>query len=108
MKIRGSTVGFPNPQSNWEQTDDTQADYIKNKPPIRVASDGYLDIDGLRRMVGAKFVKSVVGSDTTVTVTQTLEGYVSSTSVVSVDIDGFPTKVVTDGVECTLDWEGFD
>lgn len=32
MKIRGNTVGIPNPQPNWDQTDPTQADYIRNKP----------------------------------------------------------------------------
>lgn len=30
--IRGNTVGFPNPQPDWRQTDPLQADYIKNKP----------------------------------------------------------------------------
>ena len=32
MKIRGNTIGIPNPQPNWDQTDPTQADYIRNKP----------------------------------------------------------------------------
>lgn len=32
MKIRGNTVGIPNPQPNWEQNDPAQADYIRNKP----------------------------------------------------------------------------
>lgn len=32
MKIRGNTIGIPNPQPDWNQTDSTQADYIKNKP----------------------------------------------------------------------------
>lgn len=32
MKIRGNTIGIPNPQPNWDQTDPTQADYIHNKP----------------------------------------------------------------------------
>ena len=31
-RVKGNTVGFPNPQPDWEQTDTTQADYIKNKP----------------------------------------------------------------------------
>lgn len=31
-KIRGNTVGVPNPQADWEQTDPKKADYIKNKP----------------------------------------------------------------------------
>lgn len=30
--IRGNTVGLPNPQPDWDQTDHTKADFIKNKP----------------------------------------------------------------------------
>lgn len=31
-KIVGNIVGLPNPQPDWNQTDITKADYIKNKP----------------------------------------------------------------------------
>ena len=31
-KIAGNTVGIPNPQPDWEQTNEVKADYIKNKP----------------------------------------------------------------------------
>ena len=31
-KIIGNTVGLPNPNPDWNQTDPTKADYIKNKP----------------------------------------------------------------------------
>lgn len=34
-KIVGNVVGLPNPQSDWEQKDETKADYIKNKPNYR-------------------------------------------------------------------------
>lgn len=33
-KVIGNTVGVPNPKSDWNQTDETKADYIKNKPDI--------------------------------------------------------------------------
>ena len=33
-KITGNTVGVPNPKPDWKQTDETKADYIKNKPDI--------------------------------------------------------------------------
>lgn len=36
--IRGNTVGLPNPQADWNQTDETKADFIKNKPTF--SSDG--------------------------------------------------------------------
>lgn len=31
-KIIGNTVGVPNPQTDWNQTDSTKADFLKNKP----------------------------------------------------------------------------
>ena len=31
-KIIGNTTATPNPCPDWEQTDETKADYIKNKP----------------------------------------------------------------------------
>lgn len=31
-KIIGNTTATPNPRPDWNQTDPTKADYIKNKP----------------------------------------------------------------------------
>lgn len=31
-KIMGNIVGLPSPRSDWSQTNETKADYIKNKP----------------------------------------------------------------------------
>ena len=31
-KIMGNIVGLPSPRSDWNQTDEAKADYIKNKP----------------------------------------------------------------------------
>jgi hypothetical protein len=31
-KIIGNTTATPNPRPDWNQTDETRADYIKNKP----------------------------------------------------------------------------
>ena len=33
-EIIGNTTATPNPRPDWEQTDPTKADYIKNKPEI--------------------------------------------------------------------------
>ena len=33
-KIVGNIVGLPNPQPDWNQTDETKADYVKNKPAV--------------------------------------------------------------------------
>lgn len=34
MKIRGNTIVTPVPKPDWNQTDPTKADYIKNKPDL--------------------------------------------------------------------------
>ena len=33
-EIIGNTTATPNPRPDWNQTDETKADYIKNKPDI--------------------------------------------------------------------------
>jgi hypothetical protein len=38
-KIIGNTTATPNPRPDWEQTDETKADYIKNKPTILTEED---------------------------------------------------------------------
>ena len=38
-KIIGNTVGVPNPQPDWNQTDKRKADYIKNKPDVLKADE---------------------------------------------------------------------
>ena len=105
-RIKGNTVGFPNPQPDWDQEDSTQADYIKNKPviPVAVSEDGYTDITGLRQAVRASAVKT----GNIVTMNTTLQGDCTTTSTITLNDMGYPSKIVTDGVECTVSWEGFD
>lgn len=38
-KIIGNTTATPNPRPDWTQTDETKADYIKNKPTILTETD---------------------------------------------------------------------
>lgn len=48
--IRGNTVGLPNPQPDWNQTDPTKADFIKNKPTFSGDGEtlvGVLTINGV-------------------------------------------------------------
>lgn len=71
---------------------------------ITVTEDGYTDISGLRKATAIAVVKE----EQTVTVTQTLQGDVTSTSVITLDDNDFPVAIVTDGVECAVSWEGFD
>ena len=33
-KIIGNTTATPNPRPDWNQEDETKADYIKNKPDV--------------------------------------------------------------------------
>ena len=41
-KIIGNTTATPNPRPDWNQTDSTKADYIKNKP-TNIATTTYVD-----------------------------------------------------------------
>lgn len=41
-KIIGNTTAMPNPRADWAQTDETKADYIKNKPNLTgLATEDY-------------------------------------------------------------------
>lgn len=42
-KIIGNTTATPNPRPDWNQTDETKADYIKNKPVIEGVWDHIID-----------------------------------------------------------------
>ncbi|MBR5862187.1 MAG: hypothetical protein IKZ08_02555 [Bacteroidales bacterium] len=62
--------------------------------------------------ISASHVESVVGVNvvrdgSTITITRTLEGSGTSVTVVTLDASGYPSKIVTDGVECPTTWEGF-
>lgn len=43
-KIIGNIVGLPSPRSDWNQTDERKADFIKNKP-TNLATKEYVDKD---------------------------------------------------------------
>ena len=43
-KIAGNIVGLPSPRSDFKQTDEMKADFIKNKP-IEVRKDGFYIVD---------------------------------------------------------------
>ena len=50
---------------------------------------------------------SVVKSDSTVTITATLEDNSQSVTVITIDENDVPTKITKDGMECPISWEGF-
>ena len=72
--------------------------------PVTVDDDGYTDITGLRQITDV----SVVKDEDTITVIITLQGNEVITSEITLDDNGYPSKIVTDSVECTVSWEGFD
>lgn len=72
--------------------------------PVSVADDGYTDIKNQRRVTNISTVKA----DSTITATFTFEGGKVSTSEITIDDNGYPSKIVTDDIECSLSWEGFD
>lgn len=43
-EVIGNTTATPNPRSDWNQTDETKADYIKNKPDIAALERQIADI----------------------------------------------------------------
>jgi hypothetical protein len=73
--------------------------------PIKVDEvDGYTDLVGLRQVTAV----SVTQADNTISVLLTYEGDVTSNSIIALDENGRPSKIVTDGVECNVTWTGFD
>lgn len=86
MKIRGNTVGFPNPQPDWEQTDPLQADYIRNKPDV-VGAGGPV-VSGELAVESQKY-----------TMTLTLADNSTDVIVLETDADDYPTKVTVNGTE---------
>lgn len=67
-RIKGNTVGFPNPQPDWNQTDETQADFIKNKPDVLGSLPTVSAID-FSNFQNGSFTEIVDGETITHTVT---------------------------------------
>lgn len=47
-KIMGNIVGLPSPRSDWNQTDETKADFIKNKPNLSAPKQTIKFTNGIR------------------------------------------------------------
>ena len=75
-----------------------------NAIPVSTTDDGYTEITGLRQAISTNIVKS----GNAITVTTALEGDETTTSEITLNSEGYPTTIVTDGVECAISWEGFD
>lgn len=133
-KIIGITVGSTLPKPNLMQDDPKRGDFVhgKEKIPDKVSQlendSGYLtehqDISGKvdkddlpeaidqawedKKVASRPRSCTFVKSGSTVTLTTPLSDGSTSTSIISLDVNNYPTKVVTDGVECPITWEGFD
>lgn len=88
---------------NGEITETETANAVENIP-VTVDDAGYTDISGLRQATDV----SVVKSGSTITVTTTLQGDVSSVSKITLDENEYPVSITTDGVACAVSWEGFE
>lgn len=49
---------------------------------------------------------SVVKAENTITITATESG-VNTVHIITLDENGYPTKIATDNTECSISWEGF-
>ena len=60
-KIIGNTTATPNPKPDWNQIDETKADYIKNKPIILTETDVQRIVAGFDvNTGGGSFIVSIV------------------------------------------------
>ena len=50
---------------------------------------------------------SMVRADNIITATLNLDSGDAITSTINLNDDGYPVAITTDGVECTVSWEGF-
>lgn len=76
-KIIGVTVGTTLPKPNFEQTDPTKGDYIRNKP----------DFEGLQNEVSA--VSALVGDKSVAEqISEAMSGSMEIEDIVTIDLDG--------------------
>ena len=95
MRIKGNVVGFPNPQTNWEQQNEVLADYLKNKPDD-LASQGpeVTSVSGVRE-------------GNTITLRFALDNGGEDVLVLTSDANGVPTNLNVNGVDKPIVLEGF-
>lgn len=72
--------------------------------PIGKSEDGYTDITGQRQATQITVTKV----EEIIVLGTTLEGNVKTNSVITLDDDKYPVKIVTDGFACAVTWEGFN
>lgn len=103
MIIRGNVVGLPNPIPDWDQTNESFANYIKNKPPITIDENGYVEINGQRGITAISITESETGPWT---MELTLEGGVTETISIAHNGNGDPTSITANGVTIPITYWG--
>lgn len=71
--------------------------------PVEVSDDGYTSIEGLRNATSIDMVRT----GNTIVITTVYDGDIAAESVITLDENDYPISITTDGVECTISWEGF-
>ena len=77
---------------------------LQDDDMIPICQDGYTDIQGLRQMVNFTAVKA----GNVINVTSTLQGNKVHTDVITLDDNGYPTTILSDGVTTVFSFQGFD
>lgn len=93
MRIRGNTVGFPNPQTDWEQDNERLADFLQNKPES-LYGPAVTGVSGVR-------------DGQTITLTFALDNGGEDVIVMTTDTNDVPTGMTINGVEVPVELEGF-
>ncbi len=102
---RGLTGQTPIRGTDYFTEEDIQniKDALYADLPVAIADDGYSDFYGLRQPINTSIVKN----DRVITMTTTLEGNKVTTTSLTLDADGYPVQVVSNGVACSIVWDGF-
>lgn len=87
-----------------EEEQEEMVEAVLAELPISVDEDGYTDIEGLRQAINIDFVKD----GNTITGTVTLQGDETISLEMTLGDDGYPSSIVTNGVECSLGFTGFE
>lgn len=80
----------------------TYVDNAFDNLPI-VVDDNYTEIKNMRMATHIE----LVAIDNKITITTILEGNKNTSSTITLDDNGYPSEIITDGVTCTLEWVGF-
>jgi hypothetical protein len=97
----GAALNEKQPVGDYATED--YVDGIVDTLPI-IVDGNYTDIVGMRLATDIR----VVMGENMITVTTTLEGNKTASSIVTLNENGYPSVISTDGIECKLTWVGFD